>query len=181
MHSKANGKYKNMLRKALINSLTQITVILDVTEKLPKDKAVLFYQDTHAGKHVRHVLDHLLTFIRSAENGILDYNRRHRDSVIERDWRAARVQLMTIIDALHTIPIEENDLHVLSEIDASSTVNQTFVSNAPREILYLINHTLHHAAYIRLLAKECHINLPEHIGIAPATATHLRQTSTCAP
>ena len=73
-----------MLRKALINSLAQINEILDVIEHLPKEKSVAFYCDSNAGKHVRHVLDHLLAFILSAESGVVDYNQRNREVLLNK-------------------------------------------------------------------------------------------------
>ena len=165
-----------MLRNALINSLLQISDILEVTQNLPHDKATNFYIGTNAGKHVRHVLDHVLTFIPSIETGVLDYNLRNRDSDIETNWQAANAQLLEILQTLETLDMNNKALEVISEIDICSTENDTFTSNVPREVLYLINHTMHHAAYIKLLAKNCGVDLPDNIGIAPATATHIRKT-----
>jgi hypothetical protein len=164
-----------MLRKAFINSLLQVSDILDVVQGLPEDKATEFYQDCNAGKHIRHVLDHLLTFIVSVETGVLDYNCRNRESIEESDWHAAQAQLDQIISTLEALPIGEQTLQVISETDSGVEMIEHFSSNVPREILFLINHTMHHAAYIRLLAKGCDITFPEHIGIAPATATYIRK------
>ncbi len=165
-----------MLRNCLINSLLQITDILTATQNLPKDKATDFYITSNAGKHVRHVLDHILTFIPSIETGVLDYNRRNRDSDVETNWQAAQTQLEDILKTLNTLEINDTKLDVISEIDTCSTKNDRFTSNVPREVLYLINHTMHHAAYIKLLAKNCGVDLPDNIGVAPATATHIRKT-----
>ena len=164
-----------MLRNCLINSLLQISDILEVTHKLPEDQATEFYVGTNAGKHVRHVLDHVLTFIPSIKTGTLDYNRRNRDSDVETNWQAAQTQLKDILKTLKTLDINDKALEVISEIDTCSTENDTFTSNVPREVLYLINHTMHHAAYIKLLAKNCGVDLPDNIGIAPATASHIRK------
>jgi hypothetical protein len=165
-----------MLRNALINALMQVSDILDTIDNLPNAKATALYCDTNAGKHVRHVLDHILAFIPAVTNGTLDYNRRNRDSDVETSWTAAQQQLTNIIETLETLPFENLPLNVISEIDSLQTANQNFTSNVPREALYLINHTIHHVAYIRLLAKGCGITMADHIGIAPSTATHLRAT-----
>ena len=164
-----------MLLNATINSLLQVSDILDEVENLPTDKAERFYCGTNAGKHVRHILDHFLAFLSITDDGILNYNIRNRESALETDWNVAQTQLNDIINSFKSENIEERKLRVISEIDVSDTLNQEFKSNSFREILYLINHTLHHTAYISLLAKNCDIALPEHIGIAPSTASHLRQ------
>lgn len=69
-----------------------------------------------------------------------------------------------------------DELLITSEIDCLTTLTQKFRSNVAREALYLINHTIHHAAYIRLLLKGCGIELASHIGIAPCTATFQRES-----
>ncbi|MGH1376833.1 MAG: hypothetical protein ACRBCK_10860 [Alphaproteobacteria bacterium] len=174
-HLKNSGGTNKMLRDALINTLLQISEIVLLTDNLPPKDATIFYQDTGTGRHVRHVLDHFLAFIKSYENGVLDYNCRNRDSATEQDWKAAKAQINKIMKALKTLPEGTENLKIISEIDPENTTNETFVSNTARESLYLINHTVHHAAYIKLLAKGCGIELPAHIGIAPATATYLRK------
>lgn len=65
---------------------------------------------------------------------------------------------------------------ITSEIDCLTTLTEKFRSNVAREALYLINHTIHHATYIRLLLKGCGVELASHIGIAPCTATFQRES-----
>ncbi len=164
-----------MLRDAVIHSLLQISDILEVVVQLPETYAVNFYCDANAGKHVRHVLDHFLAYLPAIETGVLDYNMRNRDSVVENDRRAAKEQLDGVVKVLKTLPVDEKCLKIISEIDVTNTKSDSFSSNTSRELLYLINHTMHHAAYIKLLAKNCDIDLPEYIGLAPSTASHMRE------
>ena len=164
-----------MLREAVIHSLLQISDILEVVVQLPDSLAMNFYCEANAGKHVRHVLDHFLAFLPAIESGVLDYNMRNRDSLVESDWKAAKIQLDDVVQALETLPIDERYLKIISEIDVTNTKSDSFSSNTSRELLYLINHTMPHAAYIKLLAKNCDIDLPEYIGLAPSTASHMRE------
>jgi len=163
-----------MLRDAVINSLLQVSDVLDEVQALDKDVALKFYCDNNAGKHVRHVLDHFLAFLPAHKEGVLDYNTRNRDSIVEKDWQEAKTQLNDIVEILKTLPVDEKNLKIISEIDVCDSKSDTFSSNTSRELLYLINHTMHHAAYIKLVAKGCGITLPDHIGIAPSTASYLR-------
>jgi uncharacterized damage-inducible protein DinB len=166
-----------MLRDSVIHSILQISDILAEVKKLPKDKAQNFYCDLNAGKHVRHVLDHFLAFLSISDEGILDYNARNRDSVVETDFIAAQEQLNIIMQDFESFPDEERNLSLISEVDVSDTQNEYFTSNTSREMLYLINHTMHHAAYINLIAKHCGVALPDHIGVAPSTASYLRSAN----
>ena len=90
----------------------------------------------------------------------------------------AKAELTNIIDEIKVLEIDERNISVISEIDVSDTQNETYASNIRRELLYLINHTLHHAAYIKLLAQQSGITLSSHIGVAPSTASHLRKLGT---
>lgn len=166
-----------MLHESVINSLSQVKEILTTLEKLPNDVAVKFYIDDNGGKHIRHILDHFLAFLSISDDGILDYNLRNRESIVEQSWDEAQKQLDGIIEKFISNSIEDKELKVISEIDVSDTKNSSFNSNTARELLYLINHTMHHAAYIKLLAKQSGVIFSPHIGIAPSTASFLRKKS----
>jgi len=64
---------------------------------------------------------------------------------------------------------------VISEIDCAQSIVQRFDSSVDREFLYLINHTLHHLAYVGLVLSHAGLALPPHVGVAPGTASFLRQ------
>ena len=52
--------------------------------------------------------------------------------------------------------------------------SEKMTSNIGRELLYLINHSIHHMAYATLLARTHGIELPAGIGLAPGTASYER-------
>ncbi|MDO8273750.1 MAG: hypothetical protein Q7U82_17790 [Gammaproteobacteria bacterium] len=169
-----------MLNRSLLATLAQIGAILDVVSTLPAAQRSTVYVQSHVGVHVRHVIDHVQAFLAGLQTGEIDYNVRHRNSPSEVDPDFAAAQLLAIMSAcealenLNCAPPEE--LLVTSEIDCLTTHTEKFRSNAAREVLYLINHTIHHAAYVRLLLQGCGIELASHIGIAPCTATFQRES-----
>lgn len=171
-----------MLRNPMINALSQVEDILNVTASLSSSVQSVFYVEAGAGRHVRHILDHLLALREGMESGILDYNRRNRESIIERDLQAATQQLQELRAWLEQQGKFEGSIEIISEADVGNTVNIEMPSTVQREVLYIINHTIHHAAHIKLLGKHMDIQFPEHIGLAPATATYFRHGGpTCAP
>lgn len=171
-----------MLRNPMINALSQVESILDVTISLPLPLQRAFYVEEGAGRHIRHILDHLLALREGMESGILDYNRRNRESIIERDPQAATQQLQELRAWLEQQGKFEGSIEIISEADVGSTVNIEMPSTVQREVLYIINHTIHHAAHIKLMGKHMGIEFPEHIGLAPATATYFRRGGpACAP
>lgn len=171
-----------MLRNPLINALSQVERILEVATALPLPVQQKFYVHEGAGRHVRHILDHLLALQGSMKSGILDYNQRNRESVIERDPQAAKLQLNDLQNWIHQQEKFEGDIRIISETDVDSTANTEMPSTVQREVLYIINHTIHHAAHIKLIGKHMGVEFPGHIGLAPATATYFRQGGpTCVP
>lgn len=134
------------------------------------------------GTHMRHIIDHLWAFQEGLQTGCVDYNLRHRDTVLESDSDLAIKAVSRFSEWLNTINLDNKPLTVISEISVSHCESTLMKSNLNRELAYLISHTLHHMAYAKLLAKLHGIEVPDHIGIAPATATYLRgqKVSACA-
>lgn len=165
-----------MLLEPLKHVLWQVRLVLDAVQQRPKDATMCLYQEAGIGSHIRHILDHFLALQNGLHDGRVDYNIRNRGSVWERDAGVARVKLGQIEAFLSGLTSLEREIEVHSEIDCVATVSGSFRSNVSRELLYLINHTIHHLAYIRLLARSEGFDLPADIGLAPATASYLRQT-----
>lgn len=173
-----------MLRESLLQALDQIRRILDRLDGLAAAGGGHLYAETGIGRHLRHINDHFLALMEGGETGSVDYNRRHRDSPVECDLQAGREQLEGILHWCREADLTQRPLRIVSEIDCRATRSLDFESNLSRELLYLINHTIHHAAYIRLRLAQEGVELPEDIGLAPGTASYLRiseQAGTCAP
>jgi uncharacterized damage-inducible protein DinB len=175
-----------MLLDALEEARAQIDAIFEALALVASDERIRLYQNVGIGRHVRHIVDHFnaLKDRKQIANGeaktsplsIIDYNQRSRDSDIERDFERGQ----SIVKALSHLPAAldpaslNQPVQVRAEISGTHTENGEFQSTLAREILYLINHTIHHAAYIKLLLRGESLLLPAHIGIAPCTASFLR-------
>jgi hypothetical protein len=162
------------LHKACCSSLAQVSLILT---KLNTHKDKTLYQSSGISRHVRHILDHCLALKNGLENNYIDYNQRNRDGKVESDIEFAAEVICYLNNWLATL--EDNDLKLTieTEIDIDEQINACFETNQDRELLNMINHTIHHTAYIKLIAIKFDIAFPEQIGIAPSTATYLREES----
>ncbi|MDX1737457.1 MAG: hypothetical protein R3261_04435 [Alphaproteobacteria bacterium] len=166
-----------MLSSALISSLDQVEEILIAVQDLPDQEKTNLYIYDGVGRHIRHILDHVQALLQARQSGHLDYNARNRSHLMEVDAANAYSILKNIHkDCDHKWDIGMA-LTVVSEIDTKETRNHAFQSNMAREILYVINHTLHHTAYIKLLARGRGVCLADVIGIAPATASYMRKSA----
>ncbi|MBT5032837.1 MAG: hypothetical protein HOM55_11140 [Proteobacteria bacterium] len=125
------------------------------------------------GRHVRHVLDHFDALKTGLAKGKIDYDQRHRDCVIETDARLATTHTKSIIDWLLKHAKTDKALNIKTEVSAVLQQPQTVSSSLKRELVYLMNHTIHHSAYTALLLKSFGEVVDESIGLAPATQIYL--------
>ena len=111
---------------------------------------------------------------------VIDYNNRNRGTDIEVQMSSAYKQMLALsewidfLDENYSTAEFNKSIKIISEIDCFKTTNQTFKSTIARELLYLINHTIHHAAHIALICRNEGVEIPLNTGMAPCTMTFLR-------
>jgi hypothetical protein len=126
------------------------------------------------GPHVRHCLDHLRCFLRGLAAGVVDYDARDREVVVEIDPRLARERLATVVEDLRAL-----DPHRLGrplrvrQSAALGAAPITVDSNLERELVFLSGHTIHHLAIMAILVRGRGLAIPEDLGIAFSTAAHM--------
>lgn len=131
------------------------------------------YFRSGAGKHMRHILDHYLSFL-SARDGRINYDARRRDRRLERDRIYAITAARQIIEQLRKFG---DDLQIIA---AAVLVNSNrgdqrgegaawSASTRQRELQFLLSHTVHHYALIALTLRIQGVAPPESFGVAPST------------
>jgi len=130
-----------------------------------------------AGSHIRHIIDHYLAIQDGIECGLIDYDNRHRGHEIEQQPSKALKYLNSITKWLNTL--SENDLkqtvELSTEISISNQERIKLPTNIARELVFAASHAIHHYAILAQIARAQALPLPANFGIAPATATFLRQ------
>jgi uncharacterized damage-inducible protein DinB len=126
------------------------------------------------GQHIRHIIELYQEMLKGYEVGEINYEKRQRNFLIETDMTVAAAQMNLINNMLN----KTNSTLLLAtgyEINNEGiTINTTYA----RELLYNIEHTIHHMALIRIAFKSAfNIELNTEFGIAPAT---LKYRNTCA-
>jgi uncharacterized damage-inducible protein DinB len=169
-----------MLLNSTKTALQQIVSVIEVVQSLNSIKKDYLYIECNLGKHVRHICDHFLALKHGMNTKLVDYNRRNRGTDVETKSGVALSQLQDLITWIELCESRlsshqmNQDIQVYSEIDCLQTQNMTFKSSVAREFLYLINHTIHHAAHISLIASQHNVEIPLNTGMAPCTMTFLR-------
>lgn len=130
-----------------------------------------------AGSHMRHIIDHYLAIISGSENGLIDYDVRLRGNKIELSPQLAIEKLNEIADKI--LNFSANELNKIiplsSEVSVTNKNIQTVKTSIARELMFAGSHAVHHYAMIAQITFAQKASLPECFGIAPATATFLRE------
>ncbi|MFU8831059.1 MAG: DinB family protein [Wenzhouxiangella sp.] len=133
------------------------------------------YQDSQPpndsiGTHVRHVLEHYdCVFI--GQEGLVDYDQRPRDHVLESSRNAA---LICINRLRRTLPgLKNAAVQVRYSPDKDTRKGAASIeSSIERELLYLVSHTIHHMAMIAVLARWAGLNVSPEFGVTSSTRRH---------
>ncbi len=124
------------------------------------------------GQHTRHVVEFYQCLLNGVRNGVVDYDARERDFMLENDLYFTINSLQNIEDAIQNFnnPNEPLLLAVSYCVDSQDFIETNFM----REMVYLIEHSIHHYALIRIGLQENFPDLliPKDFGVAYSTVRH---------
>ncbi len=147
-----------------LNTLEQFKHILS---QLPQEcycTPCTTLSNSSIGQHTRHVIELYLCLINGYENADVSYDRRERNPRIENEVLFAIQQLECIQEALEK---ENKPLSVTYELAGEEN---TLQSNYYREVMYNLEHAIHHHALIKVgIQHFTQMELPESFGVAPST------------
>lgn len=126
------------------------------------------------GHHTRHTIELFECLIRGYDAGTVNYDLRQRNKQLESSPRFA---LGIIASHMDQISVPDKDL--MLESGLGSEIILTTHTTYYRELLYNLEHAVHHMAIIRIgIESLTDLQLPESFGVAPSTMKYRRQ---CAP
>ncbi len=130
------------------------------------------------GMHARHVLDHYMSFFRGMENGRIDYDDRSRGSTVEQERGAACELIESICARLESLSEDTPCLTVEVRVSLAPGTGHAWVkSSVERELDFLLSHTIHHYAIIRMICTSAGLRVAPQFGMAPATLAYLASTT----
>ncbi|MEZ4987230.1 MAG: hypothetical protein R2795_19675 [Saprospiraceae bacterium] len=125
------------------------------------------------GQHTRHYIEFYQCLLHSATHSeVVNYDNRKRDFLLERSAVAAIEAIEAIVAQL------QYDEDWVLQLEQSYQLGQVLVvpTTFSRELIYNIEHTIHHLAIIRIgLKVVCSdMPLPEGFGVAPSNYLAVR-------
>ena len=127
------------------------------------------------GAHYRHILEHFLCLIEGIRTGEVNYDRRHRDPLLESSFMQARLVTEALMDQFRDLSPDtlQQECLVSYRVAYGDGGEEAVPSNVAREIMFCVGHAIHHYAILKLLCAGAGIDLPYEFGIAPSTLKHL--------
>lgn len=163
-----------MLLKEIITSLMEdAKLYLHQIDDTQYTSTIPILSHSTIGQHTRHFIEFFQCLLQQVPTTIIDYDKRIRNTVIESNPAAA---IQAIDHILTQLPEQtpEKEITLISDygIECANCVEVS--TNFRRELIYNIEHTIHHLAIIKigLLSIAPEIVLPAHFGIAPSTVKH---------
>jgi hypothetical protein len=152
------------------NTLASLNRFLDQVKPEEYKRPVDLFNGSTLGEHTRHIIEFYQCIQRYNHTGVINYDKRERDRMIQEDPEMAQLAVKAIIDDIRRMNMEQE---IILEVAYDSQSNETdkVVSNLKREIAYNLEHAIHHMALIKVgvLVVAPHMKLDADFGIAPST------------
>jgi hypothetical protein len=166
------------LEKACIHILSQLKELVTDIDQNDFSKPSETLNQSTLGQHLRHTLEFFICFEQGFTTGTINYDKRGHDKLIETDKFIA---LATINRITSFIECCNNNIPLKLEVgyDLQHDRFITIDTNATRELVYNIEHAVHHMAIMKIGIREIapYINLPYDFGIAASTVRYRESTS----
>ncbi len=160
-----------MLTSITSETFLQLRLIINQLSQEQFSSKLNVLNGSSIGQHVRHILEFYICLSQGIRSGIVDYDKRVRNHSIESDPEYAAM----ILEELSSLFCcgEREDMALINTIEYNSHVISTN-SSVSRELIYLIEHSIHHYAIIAIALRSHfqHITLPENFGVAYSTTKH---------
>lgn len=122
------------------------------------------------GEHTRHIVELYQCLLNGYDNSEVSYDSRKRDKRIEQDIHFAVEELYSIQKSLEQ---PNKNITVTYKLAGNET---KLDSNYFREVMYNLEHTIHHLALIKVaITQFTDLALPDSFGVAPSTMQYRSQ------
>lgn len=150
-----------------LNSLHQLMLQLDNDAYC---YASPLLSNASIGQHTRHIIELIKCLCDGYETGIVNYDNRNRDKQIETDKRYAILAIEQLSDCFNM----PDKVMLLEGCFDNSTQEISQVSSSyNREIVYNIEHAVHHMALIKVALNELRVEINDDaFGVAYATVQY---------
>jgi uncharacterized damage-inducible protein DinB len=161
------------LSQAATNILNQLAGLVEQIQESDFRKPTETLNGSTIGQHIRHTIEFFLCFEGGYKEGVINYDKRRHDREMEKNKALAVAAIARII--LFVTNLDSDDALVLEVgYDLEKDVYISVNTNTTRELVYNIEHAVHHMAIIKIGVREVapYVKLPPDFGIAASTVRY---------
>ena len=139
-------------------------------------KPLSILNDATVGQHMRHIIEFFICIKKGIDEGMVSFDERERNPVIENDKYFAKRQIRELIDFLDQTNIDKA-LILKANYSGGEENSDLLKTSLFRELAYALDHTVHHLAIVKIALSQEKINLgiDENFGVAPSTIRNRKQ------
>lgn len=154
------------------NILTQVSSLLTQLKNEEYTLPLEVFSGSSIAQHVRHTLEFYLCLL-DAKTELVNFDKRERNPKIENDLSFTLSTIKSIIARLDTLT---EDKPMILEATLGGELQSTHTS-IHRELLYVIEHAVHHMAIIKIgfVLNFPNIQIPKNFGVAESTISHRKE------
>lgn len=161
------------LTNACIRALDQLASAVEAMSPADFSRPSPALGGSTIGQHVRHTIEFFICLERGLATGVVNYDRRAHDKLIESHnalaFRAIQSIRRFVVSNVTNRPILLEVCYAHEE-EESHEIQTTYF----RELAYNLEHAIHHMAIIRIGMRDVmsYVALPDDFGIAASTVKH---------
>jgi len=155
------------LQQAVNNVFVQLSTTIDKLSQEQYIQPCRTLLNSTIGQHARHIIELFQCLENGYDEGLVNYEKRKRDVLIETNKLFATELLSEVHSGLNRA---NKTLNLEACYDDQLDFPITISTNFYREIAYNLEHTIHHMALIRIgISEIADISLPAEFGVASST------------
>lgn len=159
-----------MLIPSIKNSLNELTDLLQQLSQNEYSNSCAELSGATIGEHTRHIIEMFQCLENQYDFGIVNYDRRERNTRIQTDTAFA---IENIVVVQQNLDKKNKNLELLQIIDGEEI---RIESNYFRELLYNLEHCIHHQALIKVAILQCEtVTIDPNFGVARSTIEYRNQ------
>ena len=159
-----------MLIPSLHKTLNELVSLLNQISNDDFTSPCKGLSDSTIGEHTRHIIEMFQCLENQYEDGVVNYDKRNRDYQIQTDTNFA---LQSIAEIKNKLEKENKNLVLQQIVDEEELYIE---SNYFRELLYNLEHCIHHQALIKVAVLQLeHLQIDADFGVARSTIEYRKQ------
>jgi hypothetical protein len=159
-----------MLIPSLHKALNELVSLLGQLSKDDFTSPCKGLSNSTIGEHTRHIIEMFQCLENQYESGVVDYDKRNRDYRIQSNTHFA---LQCIADIKDQLEKPDKNIVLRQIVDGEEL---RIDSNYFRELLYNLEHCIHHQALIKVAVLQLeHLQIDEDFGVARSTIEYRKQ------